>query len=178
VTRCHVCGSSEAACLVHRTDINVVVCPTCGLAFLDPMPDDQALRNIYGAHYYRSWGLDRDAEATRQMKKASFSRLLADVSRWLKPNVPILDIGCATGFFHEVAADAGFQPFGIDIARYAIDACEKRFGIGRFYCGQLEEAYFPLHPEGGFGAIFMSDYIEHVPVLCSTRHHTIEAPSP
>lgn len=162
MTRCHVCGGHDVRRLVRKSGLNVVICTDCGLAFLDPMPDEAALAMIYGSHYYASWDLEGNAEATRQMKLATFGRLLANTSRWIRPDARVLDLGCATGFFLEAAATAGFQPFGVDIARYAIDACEARFGIGHFFCGQFEDAYFPAHPGGRFDAIFMSDYIEHV----------------
>lgn len=159
---CHVCGGQQTRNLISKPDLNVVMCCSCGLAFLHPMPDDATRATIYGAHYYVSWDLEGNAEATRKMKLATFRRLLAATSQWMKPGTPVLDLGCATGFFLEAAAAAGFEPFGVDISGYAIDACEERFGVGRFFCGQLEDAYFPANRDGCFGAIFMSDYLEHV----------------
>ena len=148
--------------LASKPDFSVLVCDSCELGFLSPMPDDATLAAVYGAGYYASWNLAENHAATRRMKRATFRRLLQLAAPWLPSGAPILDLGCATGFFLEVAAELGFAPFGVDIARYAIDACEAQFGTGRFYCGQVEDATFSAAPNVRFAAIFMSDYIEHV----------------
>lgn len=162
MTRCLTCKRGNASRIVHTRTMNVIKCPDCDLAFIDPMPDDEALSAMYNAHYYDSWNLVENAEATRRMKQATFTRLLANTSASLASGGRVLDVGCATGFFLDAAVAAGYRPFGVDIARYAIDACEARFGAGSFYCGQLQDAHFPANPDGRFDAIFMSDYIEHV----------------
>ncbi len=148
--------------LLRKGKLHLTVCRVCGLGCLDPMPDPARLAEIYGPDYFAAWSAEGDAEPTRQMKKATFSRLLADSLPWMEPGTRVLDVGCATGFFLEVAAARGFEPFGLDISPYAIDACTKRFGADHLFCGQLGDATFAANPDGTFGAIFMSDSIEHV----------------
>lgn len=156
------CRNPLAHTLVARKDLTVRLCPSCHVGYADPFPDDATLAAIYGAHYYDSWDLRDGGKATADMKRATFRRRIAQCGPWLKPGARVLDLGCATGYFLDEAVSAGFEPFGVDVSSDAIAQCETKFGAGRFFCGEFEQAQFAANPAGVFDAIFMSDYLEHV----------------
>lgn len=160
--RANPCRHPRARVLLARADLTVKYCPNCRLGYADPFPGDATLAALYGAHYYDSWDLRDGGRATAEMKRATFRRRLEWCRSWLKPGGRVLDLGCATGYFLEEAAAAGFEPFGVDIAADAIVQCEKKLGAGRFFCGEFTDARFAANPANEFDAIFMSDYIEHV----------------
>jgi 2-polyprenyl-3-methyl-5-hydroxy-6-metoxy-1,4-benzoquinol methylase len=101
----------------------------------------------------------------------------------------ILDIGCATGYFLEVAQTEGFDPYGIEFSEYSAGIAKKKFGDEKIFKGTLEQLQLTDqsapddHPdfadrpdpadhtgfaEHSFQVIAMSDLIEHVRVPAET----------
>lgn len=137
-------------------------CPQCRLEFLAPQPSDAELNAIYGRAYYDAWGIKQNEAAVRAMKQATFRRRIDALASTLTPGARILDVGCATGYFLEVARDAGLDPFGVELSEFGATTCAEKFGTGRIHHGELEDAHFAHQPSTPFDAIFMSDLIEHV----------------
>jgi SAM-dependent methyltransferase len=74
----------------------------------------------------------------------------------------VLDCGAAFGALMDVAAEAGFEAYGIELVADAADAIARRFGPERVFSGQFEQAAFPCVGDNGFDCVFMCDFIEHV----------------
>ena len=92
------------------------------------------------------------------VKKMTFSKRIQDIRQYVRSG-KILDVGTASGFFLEVARDAGFEPFGIELSEYSGAIAARKFGGDHIHIGTLETAPFPA---GTFDAIAMSDLLEHV----------------
>ena len=75
-----------------------------------------------------------------------------------KKSGKLLDVGCAYGFFLELADRAGFDVYGIDPSGYAVSQAQKKFGK-KVQCTQLSESDFP--PKS-FGVITLFDVFEHL----------------
>ena len=69
----------------------------------------------------------------------------------------LLDVGCAYGFFLQVAKEHGFDVFGIDVSEFAIREAKKTFG-GKVRHGRFGEVIFP---PASFDAMTMLDVFEH-----------------
>jgi 2-polyprenyl-3-methyl-5-hydroxy-6-metoxy-1,4-benzoquinol methylase len=119
------------------------------------------------------------------MKRATFRLRLALIRRFLRPDVVaqplthqqpelpadpkkktgapaqprILDVGCATGYFLELAKEEGFQPYGVEYSAYAAARARLRVGEEAIFQGTLEQSVFP---KASFTAIALSDLLEHV----------------
>jgi 2-polyprenyl-3-methyl-5-hydroxy-6-metoxy-1,4-benzoquinol methylase len=129
---------------------------------VSPRPDFEDLAIQYEGGYFHcpqpTFGGYEDYESDRSDILRTFERRLA----LLRPLLPIpsprlLDLGCATGFFLEVAAAAGCSVEGLDISSYAVErARQKGFRVHR---GELEEMRFR---NGAFDALTMWDIVEHV----------------
>lgn len=158
---CKVCGSE------HRKLQNelfferkIFTCKDCGLQYLDPQLNDEELKKLYAENYYRAWGVSGTSEnqITRQMKRATFQLRLASINQFVRSG-KVLDVGCATGYFLEVAKEEGFEPFGVEFSAYSAQIAKKIFGDDSIFCGTLEQCDFP---DLMFDVIAMSDLIEHV----------------
>ena len=70
----------------------------------------------------------------------------------------ILDIGCATGVFLDIARAEGWQTFGVEISENAARYARDEFGLNVF-AGELHEARFPNHY---FDVVTACDLLEHL----------------
>jgi len=71
----------------------------------------------------------------------------------------VLDIGCATGEFLEVAKESGWRAFGIDVSQWVCDYLAER-GFRDIHSGTLEDQKFPHEM---FDAVHMNHVLEHIP---------------
>lgn len=128
------------------------------MRFLHPQPSDEELREIYRCDYYLSLGITgADADAPKAMKQHTFRRQFESLG-WQGEPGKILDVGCATGLFLEVAAGLGWQPYGVELSRFAAQKAQERFG-DRISHGTLAQARYP---EAFFDAVTLFDLLEHV----------------
>jgi SAM-dependent methyltransferase len=177
--RCLVCG--ESCCQVFRRcpDGLVLQCSACGLGFVHPQPVDA--HALYRSDkrspvaYYRHC-----AEADRR----TFTFVLDRVPSWVAgrrppcdaPNSPlappsvaarrhfrppvgrVLDVGCATGTFLEVARSRGFEGLGVELSPESLAWCRSR-GLP-VVPGPVEQAGLP---QRRFDIIHLGDVLEHLP---------------
>ena len=82
----------------------------------------------------------------------------------------MLDVGCATGYFLEVAQRGGFDPYGVEFSEYAAGIAKEKFGKEKIFHGTLEQFHDATGRSGAatFRAIAMSDLIEHVRIPSET----------
>lgn len=159
---CPLCHSQEVKerYLVRQDSIyRICQCHTCSLQFLHPQPSDQELRGLYTDDYYRAWGFDgQENHIVEQMKYKTFEHLLKVISKF-KSNGRILDVGCATGFFLNIAEKFGFESFGIELSKFSGNLARNKFGANKIFIGRMED-YKVNHIY--FDVITMSDFLEHI----------------
>jgi len=159
--RCEICGGGDFVPRFEKDGHRYVRCRGCGLERIDPPPSDAELAQIYGREYYDAWGLhDADNQAAA-LKRATFRGVIAAAGA-LAPGAKVLDCGAATGFLMQVAAEMGYEPYGIELSSFGARAIADRFGADRVFEGHVEQARFPQLAAQPFAALFMCDYLEHV----------------
>jgi SAM-dependent methyltransferase len=142
-------------------DYRLKRCPYCDLQFLDPQPDDDTLGNIYKEEYYNAWGLQADVSIARDLKLATFARILGLV-RAATPGTPrLLDCGAATGYLMEQAQLLAMEPYGVELSDFGAEQISRRFGLDRVFSGPFERAAFSVIDREFFDVITMIDFIEH-----------------
>lgn len=162
---CPLCGGGDSV-ERHAAPLPVRVC-SCGLAFLWPRPSEEQLKEIYSEEYYKSWGVAGEDDALpRRMKHLTFASRLRAVEALAIPPGKVLDVGCATGYFLEVAAERGWDVAGVELSAYSAGLAAAKFGE-RIFNGSLEQAAFP---DEAFDLVTLSDLIEHIPQPVSFLH--------
>lgn len=156
--QCPVCAGRDVRTKFADADLPVREC-SCGMVFLMPIPAEPDLHEMYGEEYYASWGISGDGESLpAAMKKETFKSRMRSLPASITTG-KVLDVGCATGFFLEVAADAGWEVYGVELSEFSSAVAKKKFGE-RIFNGTLEQAGYS---DGQFDLVTLSDLLEHVP---------------
>lgn len=159
--QCTVCGSEKTRIKFAITsDRHVVRCFNCEVEFLFPQLGDEELKKLYSENYYLSWGVSGkvENESTKQMKIATFQLRLSLINKYVQSG-KVLDVGCATGYFLEVAKEKKYEVFGVEFSEYSSQIAKQKFGNNNVFFGTLEQCSFE---DKMFDVIAMSDLIEHV----------------
>jgi len=155
--KCFICGTANSNRKGAIGKYSLLECPKCGLQFIDPVPDSDRLSAIY-SDYYKAWGIDDSPEIVSVMKKGTFSGYLEKIRNHVRSG-RLLDVGCATGEFMQVAQEKGFDVYGAEISPYGIKRCQELFGKDKIITSSLSKDHFP--PDY-FDVITLADVIEHL----------------
>ncbi len=158
---CYLCHSDVVRFLT-KNDYDLYRCSFCGLIETDFKKDYEkfVVENYAKGYYtgdprfsaYVSYREDRPL-IVRNMKK-----FLANIKK-AKPQGRLLDVGCAMGYFVELALRAGYDAHGFDPSSYAIEHAKKELLNGRVTRGTVSSVSYP---KKSFDAISMFDVFEHL----------------
>jgi len=124
----------------------------CGVGFVDPQPDDDALAELYSTHYYPEHGgdvvYDNSTVSKMEQHVRAFDRELGLTSK------SVLDFGCGHGVFLDAARPHTASVAGVEFDDVGRSAAQARgFDVRK----SIEE--FAPH---SFDLIYMNDVIEHL----------------
>jgi SAM-dependent methyltransferase len=146
----------------------VLRCSDCGLCYVSPRLQGEALAEVYGADYWKSDNpklrgyADYANEAVLYLK--TYLRRMKLVRRWLPLSARVLDIGCAAGYFLRVVAREGHDVLGVEPSAAIAAEAVRELGSERVHIGALETAPPGLgFAPGSFDLVTLWDVIEHVP---------------
>ena len=136
-------------------------CAACGLIQVRPMPSEEAVVELYGDDYFEK---DYDSCLSAESYFDSFDRLLERYGRLLDriekraPRGSLFEIGCAGGYFLDLARDRGWRVRGIEITGVGARHARETLGL------DVEQRGFPdpelcLEP---FDVVYMGHVLEHV----------------
>lgn len=134
----------------HHT---IVRCPQCGLVYTDPRPDGHGIVETYQAVEDPLYVEEREGRVL------TFEHHLKPLERLTGPphSRPLLDVGCYTGVFVEIATRHGWDAWGVEPSRWAVEQAHAQ-GL-HVVQGTLETADLP---EATFDVVTMWDVIEHL----------------
>ncbi len=138
---------------VRAGHLDIVRCADCGLLFTNPRDDDATLARVYTSLQDATYDFEEDNR--RRTAQAFF----ALVRHFHPQPARLLDIGCASGLFVEVAARSGWQVTGLEASSWAVTQARQRAPQATFVTGMLEDASFT---DASFEAITLWDVLEHV----------------
>ena len=157
---CHVCGGARFYYLFSAADYRVVRCDDCGLVFLNPQPSDDELARIYNADYFLGSNTGKSSQAVREIKQATASLYLSEISRFCGPGSGhLLEIGCGDGDCLVTAQAAGWRVTGVEYSATACEKARQRLKHGELFCGELQSVRLEAEQ---FDLCVISDVIEHV----------------
>ena len=156
VTRCPAYSGGVTTRVRDLGASEVVRCGGCRTEWVRRQPSDDRLAEIYGSGYYTPWHCT-DPGALEAMKHRTFRPILDACG--LSAGQSLLDVGCATGSFLALAADRGYDVYGVDLNPKAIDDAQARIPGAHLHCGVLADRPFA---GDAFDGVVMVDFIEHV----------------
>lgn len=154
---CVVCQNSEIRKTFVKQEKDFFRCASCGLIFAHPLPSPKELKNLYDKNYYSPWqAREGGMSDIKRNKTATFQKWMRRIEKYVSKG-RILDIGCAMGFFLEVAQVRGWEPYGLEVSEYSYAIANRKFS-NRIFQGDLLDAHFA---GDHFDAVTLFDVIEH-----------------
>jgi 2-polyprenyl-3-methyl-5-hydroxy-6-metoxy-1,4-benzoquinol methylase len=181
--KCNLCGSGSYS-IVYKTysgdltneikeykitdhgivPLRIVKCKRCGLVYANPAPPENKLLDSYMDMVDE---LYIEEEEGRRLSAKS----ILNVLRKFKKRGRILDVGCATGFLLDEARKDGWEPYGVELSKWAVEYAKRKFNLENIFLGSLKEAQYP---DNYFDVVVMKDSIEHLTdpkeMLIAIRH--------
>lgn len=171
---CLICAH-EMVAVFEVNDFLVGECPNCKfLAILNDI-ELSSLEKIYSREYYTQVP-DRYIQITKQQHDL-WARRLQLIKRFQQPGMGnrILDIGCGTGAFLDIAMKQGWDAYGTEISPTAIEFAAEKIGINR-----LSTDLFSIDESANsFDVVCMWAMIEHVanPIAYIKKAYTLLKPN-
>ena len=131
----------------------------------------EELKKEYGEDYFHGReyvDYEADAAVQRKLLAGHFRRM----AHYLEPGVPVLEVGCAYGYFLDLLGTGYPGSVGIDVSGSAVAAARARGLDVRE--GDLSE----LDVRGPFGAVCLWDTVEHLPAPDAVLRRGVELLSP
>jgi SAM-dependent methyltransferase len=152
VAICPAC-STHSSPAGRKAALNLWRCPECTLVFTHPQP-----RALVDLRYREDYDLAAHFDETAPRKRALFGRRLAEISAQTSVG-RLCDVGCAGGQFLDLAKEAGWDVFGIELNPPAVQ--RARSTGSTVVEGRLEE--LEDLPWGRFDVVSSWDVLEHTP---------------
>jgi SAM-dependent methyltransferase len=160
ITNCNFCNGTDSKELYEDNE-HLISCLTCGLVFTKVQMNVEGMKDFYGKDYFINSdsvqkGYEHYFDSRNNIWK-TFSRRMNIIEKHFKNPGKVLDIGCAAGFFLEVAKKRGWEVRGVDISKLCTEYAKNHLGI------TVDNELFANveYRNENFDLITMWDYLEH-----------------
>jgi 2-polyprenyl-3-methyl-5-hydroxy-6-metoxy-1,4-benzoquinol methylase len=157
---CYLC-KTPSRLLFEKNGYSIYHCDNCSLEQTDLKEDySQFLQRQYSKEYFTG---DETRNAYTDYKKSkplitkNMMKYIRELKK-VKPGGKLLDIGCALGYFVEIAQSNGYDAHGIDPSEYAIKEASSQVK-DKLQQGTLDTVNLP---DNSFDIITMLDVFEHL----------------
>ena len=169
---CYICNSKQARHFAKNDSLDVYKCLQCDTVFLYPQPSEEQLKGYYNEQYYFG-GMDdlgySDYFKIGDAAKNEFENRLNTISNFKKGN-NLLDVGCAFGYFIEIAQKRGWDVHGSELSLVTFKHIKEKYNVD-IHCGPFEEAPYQRNH---FDLVTMWDSFEHfqqpIEILRKAKH--------
>lgn len=144
---CPVCHKSNYYKIFDKSGGTYVKCNNCSMVFTNPVFKESALKI-----YYKNLNTGQ-ATITKREKdfyREIYTKGLQAIEK-VKKTGRILDIGCSSGFFLDIAKEKGWQTYGIEPCKKEMQMCKDHNILNS------------LDTKIKFDVITMWDVFEHIP---------------
>jgi SAM-dependent methyltransferase len=121
---CLLCGRADRSVTLFTSTRAIMACRACGLVFADrdaPVPLGDYPREYFQGGPYADYVADEPAVRRTASARLQHLETVATGRR-------LLDVGCATGAFLEVARKRGWHVHGLERSAYAVEIAQQRLG--------------------------------------------------
>lgn len=134
----------------HGIFTNIVQCSQCGLIYENPREPEEVIEEQYA--------LVEDPAYEREMpgRGRTFANLLDRLEDFAASG-RLIDIGCYTGLFLDLARERGWETLGVEPSRWAAERAKEK-GLTVLNCS-LRQADLPSE---SFDVVTLWDVIEHL----------------
>jgi SAM-dependent methyltransferase len=157
--RCRVPGKE----LYRREPFALVRCPECGQAFISPRLAEQGRERVYDSDYFDEgvYGYKKRFSLSLWHQRTWSGGRLDMIERLVAEprGRRLLEIGCAYGFFLNLAAERGFAVSGIEYSGPAVAWARTNTKLD-IRQGTVETVSLPA---ASFDVVCFWDVFEHVP---------------
>lgn len=181
---CPLCGADRVRMIHHHVrraeddsvkwDYRAGRCVECGLLYRVPCIMPSYIPARYSGRDYSEFleGPYRKGRAERYRRTLQAFAPLLDEGNGRR----LLDFGCGTGIFLELALERGFDAVGVDLSPDAVRVATDRLGPRRAWWGDPLDT--PELAAGGFGVITLWSVLAHIadPVARLTMLRSLLAP--
>lgn len=140
-----------------KNSYNLLLCNSCNLIFVNPLPDPKSL---YNQDYFSGANLGFgyiDYDSDKEPMIPTFNKYIDLFNKYGKKEGRLFDVGAATGFFLKIAQNRGYSVSGVEMSDYAALMARKS-GI-EVYSGDLMS--LSLRNQS-FDIVTMLDVLEHM----------------
>ena len=153
---CPLCEGRDARLEAPWREYQLVRCGACDLVYSDRMDVPAALYDEAYDHHAAYQGYVEQARSSAERLHVAWA--WQHFLRFARPEGRLLDVGCATGAFMQVAKSRGWSAAGIDISPAAAKAAREVTG-DEVHTGTLESCRFH---SGSFDGVTAWEVLEHV----------------
>ncbi|MFH1850496.1 MAG: class I SAM-dependent methyltransferase [archaeon] len=141
---------------------DLLKCRRCGLIFVSPQPQRRDIQKLYSRDYFKRdysclKGYSIEDERKKDYGKKERYAKLIDTLGSLGKSKNLLEIGCSSGIFLEIAKGKGWNVTGVELSEWAAGHApghvRKNIRVGDF---------MDIRLDGGFDVVFMSHVLEHM----------------
>ncbi len=159
--RCAGCRNNLKPFLI-KNGFTLAKCPSCSLIHTDIRQDYATFVNRFYERGYFTGDRSRMAyinyEDDKPFIRANMRKFLSYI-RAYKSKGKLLDVGCALGFFTELALKAGYDAYGIDPSDFAVAKAKKLVGSERIRKAKLSDIHDRTK---SYDVVAMFDVFEHL----------------
>ena len=158
---CNLCGAVDASPRCRVGEFQIVRCNRCGLIYTNPRRPADAIPDIYSEEYFFSrnpaeLGYDDYSKHAKGLKTV-FSDHLTSIEEFVRPPGSIIDVGCAFGYFLQVAKSRGWAAEGVEVSPFASRIARENAGVA-VHAGTLLDLRLPA---SSYDIATMWDMLEH-----------------
>ncbi len=157
--QCPVCKSFDVQTLCQVDGYDVWRCAESATDFVWPHPSPADLKKLYDREAWFEGG-ERGGYSDYDTQTAPSLHLVTELLNRFpndRSDLCVLDVGCGYGSHLKIAADQGWQCFGIETSAHARGVVEQRYG-NRMTIVERAEDLLPKR----FDLVLMFELIEHL----------------
>ena len=147
---------------LHKNNYCIYRCASCHLCETDLKVNyEKFVKEFYSKGYYEG-APSRSAYVDYEHDKPLIVRNMRKFLSFIdgkKSHRKLLDIGCAFGYFVELALNQVYDAYGIDASAFAASKARQLVGKNRIIEGTIEHA---AYPSASFDVITLFDVFEHL----------------